>query len=285
MYNSCALWLKQRLVGSAAGRALETTREHLALWRAIRSKPEQGSRMFQDRCGRILLAALCRPDRVFMDVGAHIGSVTASVRHRLPDVEIVAVEAVPEKAEWLKKKFHGVQIHNCAVGNAQGEVEFQVDLDRPGFSSLASDLKNRGNVRTIRVPIRRLDELYTGTKPVDLIKIDVEGMELPVLQGASALIARCRPTVYFESGLEGGAAFGFTTEQLFDWFAQHDYQIFVPNRVAHDGMPLAPDSFIEAHQYPQRALNYFAVAAERRIEVRDRARMIFGVTPNPKSKA
>ena len=103
MYNSCALWLKQRLVGSAAGRALETTREHLALWRAIRSKPEQGSRMFQDRCGRILLAALCRPDRVFMDVGAHIGSIIASVRHRLPGVEIVAVEAVPEKAEWLKK--------------------------------------------------------------------------------------------------------------------------------------------------------------------------------------
>ena len=285
MNNSIILRCKQMLVGTAAGRWLEILREDRALRQAMRSAPEKGSRMFQDRCGRILLAALCRPDRVFMDVGAHIGSIIASVRHRLPGVEIVAVEAVPEKAEWLKKKFPDVQIHNCAVGNAQGEAEFQVDLDRPGFSSLASDRKDRGNVRTIRVPIRRLDELYTGTKPVDLIKIDVEGMELPVLQGADALIARCRPTVYFESGLEGGAAFGFTSEQLFDWFAQHDYQIFVPNRVAHDGMPLAPDSFIEAHHYPQRALNYFAVAAERRLEVRDRARLIFGVKPNPKSKA
>jgi len=210
------LRFKQILVGTLAGRLLENIRENLALWKAMRSMPEQGSWLFQDRCGRLLLSSLCEPDRVFMDIGAHIGSVISSVRYRIPGATIVAVEADPEKADWLKKKFPGVQVHNCTVGSSQGEAEFQVDLDRPGFSSLASDLKSRSKVRTIPVPIQRLDDLYTGTKAVGLIKIDVEGMELAVLQGATNLLARSRPIVYFESGPCGGAAFGFTIEQLFD---------------------------------------------------------------------
>lgn len=277
MYNAISLKLKQMLVGTITGRLLEDIRDGLALWRAMRSMPEQGSRLFQDRCGKILLTSLCEPDRVFMDIGSHIGSIISAVQHRIPGVAIVAVEADPEKAGWLKKKYPDVQVHNCAVGSAPGEVAFEVDLDRPGFSSLASNLKSRGRVRTIRVPMQRLDDLYTGSKAVDLIKIDVEGMELAVLRGATAILARFRPTVYFESGPQGAAAFGYTSEQLFDWFTQHDYQIFVPNRVAHDGTPLKQDSFIESHYYPQRTLNYFAIPIERRVEIRDRARAILRV--------
>jgi FkbM family methyltransferase len=280
MYSSTNLRLKQALVGTSVGRWLENIREYTAVWKAMGSMPEKGSQIFQDRCGRILLSSLCRPDRMFIDVGAHIGSVISSVQHSVPGVGIVAIEADPQKANWLTKKFPSVQVHNCAVGNSQGEVEFEIDLERPGYSSLSSNLKVQRKVRTIRVAIQRLDELYTGTKPVDVMKIDVEGMELAVLQGSAELIGRCRPTVYFESGPQGGTAYGFTRDQLFEWFSQHDYQIFVPNRVAHEGTPLTVGEFIESHYYPQRTLNYFAVAAERRMEIRDRARMILGVIPN-----
>ncbi len=278
MDHSIKLKLKQKLVGTAAGRLLESVRDNLALVQAIRTSPERGSRMLQDHCGRTLLSRLCEPDKVFMDVGAHIGSVTAAVLHHSPGISVIAVEAVPEKAEWLKHKFPMVEVHHCAVGSEPGEVEFQIDLTRPGFSSLATAAKSRNEVRTIRVVMHRLDGLYAGKKPVGVIKIDVEGMELAVIRGASALIARDRPVIYFESGPTGGTAFGFTSEQLFDCFAQQQYQIYVPNRVAHDGPPLTRDSFNEAHHYPQRALNYFAIPTERRTEIRDRARLVLEIT-------
>lgn len=279
MHNSIILKFKQMLVGTLAGRMLETAREDLALWKAMHSAPEQGSRLFQHRCGTILLSSLCEAERAFIDVGAHIGSIVASVLRTSPGVTIVAIEADPEKAGWLEKRLPHIQVHTCALGAREGEVEFQLDLIRPGFSSLASDMKSRSKVKTIRVPMRRLDDLYTGTKLVGLIKIDVEGMELAVLQGATGVVAHSRPVIYFESGPGGGPAFGFTSEQLFDWFEQHNYQVFVPNRVAHDGTPLQRGGFVESHFYPQRTLNYFAIPAERRLEIRDRARKILGVNP------
>jgi FkbM family methyltransferase len=277
MNNSVILRLKQALVATAAGRVLESARDNFALWKAMRSLPEQGSRLFQDVCGRRLLYSLCEPNRTFLDVGAHIGSVISNVLRRNPEITVVAIEADPQKADRLKRKFPQIKVHSCAVGDSDGQVEFQLDLTRPGFSSISSSAKTRDNVQTIRVPMRRLDDLYTADKLVGLIKIDVEGMELAVLMGGKRLIARSRPVIYFESGPGGGHAFGFTVEQLFDWFSQNDYQLFVPNRVAHDGTSLHRDGFLESHHYPQRTLNYFAVPSERRLSIRDRARAVLGV--------
>jgi FkbM family methyltransferase len=276
MHNPFSLRIKHLLTPTMVGRHLENIREQIGLWKAIGNKPEQGSLLFQNRCGRILLSSLCQPGRVFMDVGSHIGSVISNVRHHVPGAKIIAIEADPEKANWLKKTFPEVLIHNCAVGADEGEVQFDIDIDRPGFSSIATDQKRRGDVRSIKVPLHRIDKLYTGVTPVDLIKIDVEGMELAVLQGASEIVARHRPTVYFESALQHNA-FGFNTSELFDWFTERKYQLFIPNRLAHDGVSLNRDGFAESHHYPQRTLNYIAVAAERRLEIRDRARTILGV--------
>jgi hypothetical protein len=49
-----------------------------------------------------------------------------------------------------------------------------------------------------RVQCWRLDDFLAGDERVQLIKVDVEGMELEVLCGAQELIARCRPIIYCE---------------------------------------------------------------------------------------
>ncbi len=269
--------LKRNLVGTALGRLIVRGRQLWHLWRTVRSNPEQGGFVCQDICAQLLLPKLCRSSAVFIDIGAHIGSVIAEVQGYDSSVKIVAVEAVPEKAADLARRFPDVEIHNCALGETEREVRFFVDKKRPGYSSLAQGGRSNEEVREISVPMRRLDDLISPSAQVDTVKIDVEGAELAVLRGSSDLVSRCRPVILFESGPRAAQTMGFSMEELFDWFDERDYEILVPNRVAHDGPPLHRQGFIESHYYPRRTLNYFAVPAERRIEVRDRARKALGV--------
>ena len=269
--------LKRRIVGTELGRALLRSSDWNRIWRAVRGNPEKLAMISQDMLGVALLPQLCRSSACFLDVGAHIGSVIASVQARSTEIEVIAIEAIPAKAAALEKKFPHVQIHSCAVGERTDEVSFFVDLKRGGFSSLARAGRAEADVEEICVPMRRIDDLVHPAAIVDVIKIDVEGAELGALRGSEELVSRCRPAIYFESGVE--EQMGYSHEALFKWFAERDYQVFVPNRVAHDGFPLGSEGFLEAHQYPVRTQNYFALAAERRAEFRDRARAFLGILP------
>jgi FkbM family methyltransferase len=188
-------------------------------------------------------------------------------------VQVIAIEAVPDKAAFLAAKFPGIVVHAVAVGREDAEVDFYVDRRLPGTSSLTHQGRSSKQVDHIKVPMRRLDDLVPATMNVGFIKIDVEGAELGALAGASGTVDRCRPAILFESGPDR-ADIG----DLFDWFAERSYVILVPNRVAHDGPPLCRESFHESHFYPFRTINYFALPSERRQEYRDRARKAMGVT-------
>jgi FkbM family methyltransferase len=224
----------------------------------------------QDACVQILLPGLCDPSAVFIDVGAHIGSVMAAVRAHAPSVGIIAVEADPQKAAYLSRRYAGVEVHGVALGDSDCETAFFVDKRRSGYSSLAQSGRQDGDVVEMRVKMRRLDGLVPPDTKVDVVKIDVEGAELGVLRGATELVTRCRPAILFESG--PCETLGFKIGALYDWFADREYLVFVPNRIAHDGPPLSREGFIEAHSYPFGTLNYFGVPGERRRDFRDRAR-------------
>jgi hypothetical protein len=81
----------------------------------------------------------------------------------------------------------------------------------------------------------------------------------------------------FESASMDEGDLGYTKEGLGQWFADHEYQVLIPNRVAHNDDGPSPKGFIDSHQYPRRTTNYFAVPKERRTECRDRARDVLGL--------
>ena len=154
---------------------------------------------------------------------------------------------------------------------------FFVNRKQSGYSSLGKpDKANNETISAISVRMKTLDGLIDA-EDVDVIKIDIEGAELGALRGARNLIARARPTVMFESAPGDANGLGYTKEAMWQFFAENDYEIFVPNRLAHDGEGLGQTNFAESHLYPRRTTNYFAVASERRTEVRDRARQVLGI--------
>ena len=255
--------MKRFLVGTPAGNIASVARD---IWNYLVTPREQAGTLTNDQLAAFYVARICQPGSTFVDVGAHIGSVMSEVLRYCPSVAIVAIEPIPDKALHLRRKFRSAEVHNCALSDRDGEVAFYVDQINSAYSALAPSGEHSV---AITVKQNRLDQIVTNG--VDVVKIDVEGAELGVLRGAEKLIANCRPTIMFESG--PGEVLGYTKAQLFDWFADHHYLLFVPNRLPHDGLPLSFHGFLEAHCYPFRTLNYFAVASERISEVRARAAM------------
>jgi FkbM family methyltransferase len=190
-------------------------------------------------------------------------------------IKIIAFEPVSEKLEILRNKFPWAELYDCALGESDTEVAFYVNTRQSAYSSLGTPNDDR-DIQMITVPLRRLDGLVKKDE-VDVIKIDVEGAELGVLRGAQGLITRCRPLVMFESAPIPDDWLGYSKESMWLWLADYNYEIVVPNRVAHDGCGLSLAGFVESHLYPRRTTNYFAIPKERRIEFRDRARKLMNV--------
>jgi FkbM family methyltransferase len=264
--------LKQMFVGTALGRMALSARESLQLLRAMHFQPEIAGTLANDWLATFLVTRLCQDHKTFVDVGAHIGSIISEVTRNTPTAKIVAIEAIPDKVAALRRRFPAVEFHACALSDSEGEASFFVNTKRSGYSSLGRPAVG-ASVDTVelKVPMKRLDNLIAADE-IDVIKIDVEGAELGVLRGSEQIVAKSRPTIMFESGPPAENGLGYTKEAMWDWFSQRNYAVLVPNRVAHIDPGLSQDGFIESHLYPRRTTNYFAVATERRDEIRDRAR-------------
>ncbi len=268
--------MKQVFLNSVLGHAALSARDRFDLLRALLCNPEAVGSLVNDQIAFSIVTKLCRPGKVFVDVGAHIGSVISEVHRSDKRVDIVAIEAIPEKADRLRWKFPFARIHQCALGESRGEVSFFIHTLRSGYSSLSRPSGKDDSIREIVTPMDTLDNLVSSL-PVDVIKIDVEGAELGVVCGGKQVLSESRPVVMFESAPSEGNSLGYTKEALWEQLGELEYLIFVPNRLAHDGESLSLQCFLDSHVYPRRTTNYFAVPRERRIEVRDRTRLIRGV--------
>lgn len=128
--------------------------------------------------------------RQFVDVGAFEGTWTQCLLDFFPEARYLMIEAQPGKCEILKRKFllqEKCQVLNSLVGkNVVNEVKF--NLAESG-SSLLED-KNPNVSQAIYLPMTTLDALLSESKitGVDLLKLDVQGAEFQVLEGAEACL-------------------------------------------------------------------------------------------------
>lgn len=259
--------LAGRAVGTRVGDVLLDGRDRVKRLSAAWAPSEQLGTVANDHLARYLLPRVVSPGGVFVDVGAHLGSVFAEVSAVRPDVRCHAVEAVPTKAAALRARFPTVRVHACAVADEEGELPFYVDLEAPGYSALRRPRHAApGAVREVRVPVRRLDAVVPD-RDVDAIKIDTEGAELDVLRGATEILEASGPTLFFESAPTAVDR----APALWHLLEARGYEVFVPNRLAHTGPSLSVESFVESHAFPRRTTNYFAVQRSRRDTIRARA--------------
>jgi FkbM family methyltransferase len=147
-----------------------------------------------------LLEFLCDPARDSIDVGAHDGCYIHFLK-RLSR-RVYAFEPLPALAANLKRKFpSGVVVKEMALSSTPGTLELRVPVVEGVMVIGCSTLSREAAAaypghRAITVAVDTLDNVYSGD--AGFLKIDVEGHEAALLEGARNTLARSRPAVLIE---------------------------------------------------------------------------------------
>jgi FkbM family methyltransferase len=122
-----------------------------------------------------------------------------------------------------------VSLHTEALAEREGMTEIICHLQNGGHNHLAHYDKNpranraRLGRKTERVQTKRLDD-YDFDR-VDFVKIDVEGYEWFVLQGAEQTIQRERPLLQLEIVANQCRKFNYRAEHMIEWLRARDYLV------------------------------------------------------------
>ena len=136
-----------------------------------------------------------------------------------PQGRHIAFEPVPRLADSLSERFPGVDVRRSALSNEHGETSFVVHKKLASRSSLRSVGYSDEETETLTVQVGRLDDVLPPGYVPALIKIDVEGAEQLVLEGARSTLARHRPIVVFEHQKGTAAHYDSGPDDLFGLLA------------------------------------------------------------------
>lgn len=167
-----------------------------------------------------------------IDIGCHEGAILDAMLRIAPRGIHYAFEPLPHLFAALAGKYShhaNVRLFEVALSDAPGKATFQHVVTNPAYSGLQRRQYPRHDEEIVEIPVTlaRLDDLVPADAPVRLIKIDVEGAELQVLRGATALLRRCRPWVVFEHGRGAADFYGTSPGQVFDLLADCGLRISV----------------------------------------------------------
>lgn len=201
------------------------------------------------------------------DVGAHIGQTAQRYRSLFPDAQIHCFEPFPDSFAALQTAHAGnssVQAYSVALGKAPGKAVLNVNRSSATNSLLRSDARaasywGTGLLDTeaaVEVPVTTLD-LFCAERSlnhVDILKLDVQGGEYDVLEGASTLLAAQRIDVVYMEMITAPTYVGqHDLHEYLGLFRSHGYLLFdFYNPVRKNGRLLQTDNLLVAEPFLTR---------------------------------
>ena len=156
-----------------------------------------------------------QPGGIAVDCGAYIGDHTVAYKRRIgPAGRVLAFEPNPTAYECLIRNCPDVEAHRMGLGAQPGTLAMTIVDGNYGASRITGDGSQR-------VEISTLDSFVLPR--LDVMKVDAEGFELQVLEGAKETIARCRPVLALEVQKACLAANGATFRDMAAALADMSY--------------------------------------------------------------
>ena len=166
-----------------------------------------------------------------IDVGANIGLYTLLLRS-VSELPVIAYEPQPFLFKLLQcnigfNRLVNIDARNLACGSQRGEIPFSIGIngsvaagaDATALTASSSDLESEAQLTqrgktVVKVPLTTLDEDLADVPSIALLKIDCEGFELDILQGARQLIDRHAPALFLEVHPTLLGRFGHSVEDV-----------------------------------------------------------------------
>jgi FkbM family methyltransferase len=180
--------------------------------------------------------------RTIFDVGAHIGMTAIEFSDEFPQATVYAFEPHPGNFARMKSNLVGkpeVRLCQRGFGSEAGELPFHFDAEHPSMARVAA----HGELVTDTIPVDTVDAFCStnGVHSIDFMKIDVEGHEIPVLQGANRMLSEGRIALLrIETAIDPDIAYHTQLWDLCEALHPHGYRLFGFYEQAE--FPLEPDN-------------------------------------------
>jgi FkbM family methyltransferase len=194
------------------------------------------------------MSRLIGPGMCVVDVGANAGIFTLMAASLAGEGGSVhAFEPSPRDRERLLANvsinaLKNVHVHSQALGREAGKATLEVaGSDHPGHNTIGGFAYSADTrAGSIEVDLMSLDDFAQGLTRLDLLKIDVEGSETSVLQGARETLRKFRPIIVAEAYDPSLRQLGTSASELLQLVRSYDYEIrvFGPSGTAE---PLVDD--------------------------------------------
>jgi FkbM family methyltransferase len=230
---------------------------------------------FQEYCDYTLFMALVTPEDTIVDVGANYGMYTLGAAKRLAQGQVIAFEPDTRSMALLKQNVlinhfeRRVTCLDVCVGKRDGTTDFYATVDS-SFSGIHDTGRSQATDH-LTLPVRALDSILNelAIEKVDLVKIDVEGAEWEVLQGATKTLEVSDPVIMLEISqknldAERGERLSVALKHLdaqgyVGFWVDCDYDVSAPWLVFEESLPA-----IAKKQGAASTINYFLLKREGR---------------------
>lgn len=184
-------------------------------------------KLWEPHFKKVINALVPLDNTVVLDCGANFGYNTVVLAKNLKTTcQIYCFE--PQRiifqqlaGNLILNNIYNAQAINCALGNTDGALELNpVNYESEWVNIGDTSLGQGGEICNIA----QLDSF--DLKQVDFIKLDVQGSELSVLEGAEKLIERSLPDIFIEIEEHQLAKFNVKKEQIFDFLKSRGYRIW-----------------------------------------------------------
>jgi FkbM family methyltransferase len=173
---------------------------------------------------RLLNLAMCS----IFDIGAHIGMTALEFGDEWPNASVYAFEPHPGNFSRMRSNLIGkpdMELFQMGFSDKPCEAPFHFDAEHPSMARVVSG----GEAITDSIKLDTVDRFCSerGIQDIDLMKIDVEGHEMPVLRGASAMLSQGRIAVLrIESAIDPDSDYHTQLWDLCDFLHPNGYRVF-----------------------------------------------------------
>lgn len=158
-----------------------------------------------------MLEQIIKDSKKILDIGANVGQSFLYYKSINPEAKILSIEANPRCEDALREC--GADYLICALGDTKSEKSFFINSTEKtcqgaSFFKENTQFYDDGKYDTLTIETIRLDDLL-GDSDFDLIKIDTQGSEMPIICGGENLLQKAKwvllelPVVEYNSGSFG----------------------------------------------------------------------------------